>query len=66
MVNSEKMGKLTYKLILIVKIGTETNIESRIGTMTWQNVYFGNFFVFSEFIVFIHKLLCRKFHLVFL
>ena len=29
MVNSEKMGKLTYKLILIVKIGTETNTESK-------------------------------------
>ena len=34
MVNPEKMGKLSYKLILIVKIGTETNTGSRTGTMT--------------------------------
>ena len=34
MVNSEKIGKLSYKLILIVKIVTETNTGSRTGTMT--------------------------------
>ena len=28
------MGKLSYKLILIVKIGTKTNTGSRTGTMT--------------------------------
>ena len=32
--NSEKMGKLSYKLILIVKIGTEANTGIRTGTMT--------------------------------
>ena len=46
MENSMNMGKLSFKLILLVKTGTETNARSRTGTMTHQKCIFGNYFIF--------------------
>ena len=36
MESSKNMGQLSFKLILLVRTGTETNARSRTGTMTYQ------------------------------
>ena len=46
MENSINMGKLNFKLILLVKTGIETNAGSRTGIMTYQECIFGNYFIF--------------------
>ena len=46
MENSINMGKLSFKLILLVKTGTETNARSGTGTMTYQKCTLGNYFIF--------------------
>ena len=41
--NSNNMGQLSFKLILLVRTGTETNARSRTGTMTYQKcIFFDN------------------------
>ena len=46
MENSINMGKLSFKSILLVKTGTETNTRSRTGTMTYQKCIFWELFYF--------------------
>ena len=46
MENSINMGKLSFKLILLVRTGTETNTRSRTGTMTYQKCIFWELFYF--------------------
>ena len=46
MENSKNMGQLSFKLILLVRTGTEPNARSRTGIMTHKNIYFGNYFIF--------------------
>ena len=46
MENSKNMGQLSFKLILLVRTGTETNARSRTGTMTYQECIFWELFYF--------------------
>ena len=48
MENSIKKCKLSFKLILLVKTGTETNARSRIGTMTYQKCLLGTILFFDN------------------
>ena len=46
MENSKNMDQLSFKLILLVRTGTETNARSRTGTMTYQKCIFLELFYF--------------------
>ena len=48
MENSISMGKLSFKLILLVRTGTETNARSRAGTMTYQKCILGTILFFDN------------------
>ena len=65
MKNSKNMGKLSFKLIKLVRTGTETNARSRTDTMTHQKCIFWELFYFLIIYILNHNsLYSRRFHLV--